>query len=167
MILTWKYYTPETGYFQKVEMPLPAAKDDSAKEGNYLVAYDISEATRLEREDLWGVMKFTAEDFPGMPQMVPVFQDMIRCRRPEELREVVHYASFAEYIVERSSEGYEGKVLPPHHSIVIGLIDGATDHWLCGIWCYKNLRGNLEINFVEKFEAAGYRTDAEGSVPCF
>ena len=161
-------------YFEFVDVELPQKIDEAdvaaneVPEKNSLTVYTISEATPTQDEMTWRIARYDEQDFSDAPEMLPLFRKFVRCHETEEIEAIENWESLISHIVEMYETrcGSSGKTWP-HHSVVIGVIDGRTDYWNCGVWCYKR-RDEFAVHPVRYFFTMGYEWDPEiGYVPLF
>ena len=160
----------ENPYMRQLDISLPRVPEDFRTAGNaaenYMSVWQIHEATPSEREDTWGISLFTEKDFADKPEYCRVFKELLECRNAEDIWEVVHFESVLSYVVELYEKGHGGRI-DPHHSVVVGIIDGKTHYWKCGAWYYKDIDGKGKLHIVQDFAPMGYDNKAEGPVPVF
>ena len=156
----------DVGLPQEIEEEEIAANE--VAESNYITVYTISEATPTDSEMTWGIVSYREKDFADAPEILPLFRKFVRCHRVEEIEALENRDALISHIV-KMYEKRTGKPekTRPHHSVVIGVIDGRTDYWNCGVWCYKRV-DDFTINPVQYFCPSGYEVDPEiGYIPIF
>ena len=158
--------------FVEVELPQEIEEGDivagEIAESNYVTVYTIREAPPNGSEMTFGIARYTEKDFADAPEMLPLFRKFVRCHEVEEIEAIENWESLISHIVETYENrcGNTGKTRP-HHSVVIGVIDGRTDYWNCGVWCYKS-SDEFAFHPVRYFVTMGYRVDPKiGYVPLF
>ena len=162
----------ENAFFRQLPIELPQIITDHTKtedvSKNYIVAYTISEYTpSMPIEDV-GYSVYTEKEFADAPELLPIYRKFIGCHFAEEINQLEKKDALIKYIVKKEGLKYkETKEIPPHYSLVIGVIDGKTDYWNCGVWCYKS-RTKLTVAAVQCFLADGYEwNDKIGLIPKF
>ena len=162
----------ESEYYRKLPIELPQIITDHTKtedvSKNYIVAYTISEYTpSMPIEDV-GYSVYTEKEFADAPELLPIYRKFIGCHFAEEINQLEKKDALIKYIVKKEGLKYKKtKEIPPHYSLVIGVIDGKTDYWNCGVWCYKR-RTKLTVAAVQYFLADGYEwNDKIGLIPKF
>jgi hypothetical protein len=158
----------ENAYMKRLDIALPRIAENIRTSGepadNYMSVYQIHEATPSEREDTWGISLYTEKDFSDNPEYGRVFKELLECRTAEDIWQVVHFESVLSYVVKLYEKGHGGRI-DPHHSVVVGIIDGKTHYWKCGAWYYKDIDGRGKLHVVQDFAPMRYERKPEGLVP--
>ena len=159
--------------FVDVELPQEIEEEEIAAnevpESNYLTVYTITETTQTQNELTWGIARYGEKDFADAPDMLPPFRKFVRCHEAEEIEAIENWKTLVSHIIKMYETrcGDTGKTRP-HHSVVIGVIDGRTGYWKCGVWCYKR-RDKFALHPVRYFFTMGYEVDPKSGwwIPLF
>ena len=84
------------------------------------------------------------------------------------IENIENYPLIANAIIKLYEKDHGNREIEPHNSIVIGVIDGKTNYWNCGLWYYKAFDGETSLNPVQDFAPEeGYKITADGYIPIF
>ena len=161
----------ENKYFRQLPVEFPSSDEPQPSafpSENYISVYDIREASMEQREDTWSIRKYMAEDFADRPEIQSIFKQLIQCNSPEDIKKIADRKVLVDELIRRHYDNTNE--LEPHHSLVIAVIDGKNDEWLCGIWCYRHpKKEEVEIHEVDSFIPDGYDIESEeiGMIPIF
>ncbi len=161
----------ENDYFKKVPIELPDYP--LAHADNYVMTYEIREATSTEQEEIQCISTFTPDMFADTPSVQASFRRLLQIDENayKTIRDLPGIDALIREII-RQDEFLHGKSREtlPHFSLVIAVIDGKTNLFRCGIWCYKRQTGlPMECHPVEMFfPESGYLITQNGmNVPDF
>ena len=161
----------ENDYIRLLDVQLPSIPEklheNEDLSANYIAVYQIHEATKFEREDTWGIFAYTAKDFAD-PELSELFKNLAACHSKEDIENIENYPLIANAIIKLYEKDHGNREIEPHNSIVIGVIDGKTNYWNCGLWYYKAFDGETSLNPVQDFAPeGGYKITADGYIPIF
>lgn len=155
----------ENDYIKRLPVEIPGFEDEvlppELVTDNYIMTYELREPSDEIPEEVFCVSKITAEDFAGKEDLQSIFQKLIRCENKKMISKIKRYKNLVEAIILNDEKNHlSGRETDPHNSLVIAVIDGKTNHMLCGIWCYKRKTGKpMEIHPVDLFIPDGYQFD--------
>ena len=158
--------------FVDVELPQEIEEEEIAAsevpESNYLTVYTITETTQTQNELTWGIARYGEKDFADAPEMLPSFRKFVRCHEAEEIEAIENWKTLVSHIIKMYETRCDTGKTRPHHSVVIGVIDGRTGYWKCGVWCYKR-RDKFALHPVRYFFTMGYEVDPKSGwwIPLF
>ena len=160
----------ENDYIRELDVEIPSILENVSQNedvsANYLTFYQIQERMRNRCEDIWGISAYNASDFTD-PATAKFFQQLIKCHTPQDIENIKDYPLLTEAIVKFYEENHGDQPIEPHRSIVIGVIDGKTKYWNCGIWYYKALDCTVTITPVQDFVPDYYEVIGDCLVPGF
>jgi len=122
---------------------------------NHIVTYDIADEADGVREELENVRVYTERNFITEDNTKAIFRRLVKQKDVKDILKIEQLDHLTDALLALNDKWMTGKWRPTlqvHHSLVIAIMDGRTNYWRYGIWCYKPAKGKpVEYHLVYYF----------------